>query len=650
MAASSSSTKKYFLNFNLKYTPNLAGKEYELPNRVVVYPSFDYSASHSSGPHIAYCEGVSKDEKDGSFTFKDQRLDIQAPYPYIPNHIKLNFEAYAELKNECGEWCVNQAGIAQLKLRKFLLRTPVGHAIELPLTVPLSRKKEKTVKGTLILTVLDTDLPFKVKPPRDKYENVDKDLVIRRYIDENQEFYREHPPVDSFFDTVRVFCFNTKSGLIPGSLYNLFPIPKSREEYYLHALDVIMVRKYPAKQRKYLALETLDQKLDVIMAMLHLYVNYCKYITDLVDNNVASKTHDPTKCELFDSFDDMRSRNCGDCEDGTCEIHKEVAEIKHNIEDFVSDTMRDVRTILRKFIFVSALCVVDNRTISNTAHSTSNRPQAHECAMAIPNYIFFKALERSGTSEELLAKYSDDEKNEGSDAPIFILEGTGNLIARPKIKPKNVHKVHKKLSNANPEMMDIIEDIAINQFFFNPNSKGFFYDILVTLVTPEFYYSHQYPVLEFLVCNEIGQRGVKFSEFVDIEEHPDLQLLPAPKFLPDVLALSMRVRNNEYPPSTLDPPPSSTIFDQKKPNYKKYQQLMNGTTTEDDYYTALNKYGYLYCFQLRFDDITEKIINDIIEVAQKVGLKIYSSIELIRNCEQEGKIIGGLHISFFKKK
>jgi hypothetical protein len=633
----------YYIKFDLKYEPTLAGDEYEKPSRIAIYPSYDFLKPNTSNPCVLFCKNQKNSE---GFHFENQTLEMQSPLVYIPTHIQLNFEAYAKFKNDCNEWCINQAGFFQFKLRKYLLRTGIGKQVSFELTVPRSQKAEKKVKGIVYFTVLETNLPFKTKPPKDFYAKVDATTKIKEYIEENQDFYLRHPPVDMSFNTVRVFCFFTKSGLIPGSLYNLFPIPKSQEEYYLNSLQVIMKRRYPNGQQEYLMLPTMEEKLDVIMAMLHLYVNYCPYITDLVDNNDADRPHDSRRCELFDSFDDMRSRGCGDCEDGTCEIHKQVAEIKFNKNDFISQTMIDVRAVLNMFVFVSALCVVDNKSISETAHGSQNngRPQAHECAMAIPNYIFFKALKQSGVSRDLLKKYSKVERNYASTSPIFILEGTGNLIARPQIKQAHIKKIGKQLESVAPDLMDRLADVAVCQFFFDPHSRGFFYDILVALITPEFYFRHEYPVFEFLVCNKEGERGVRFSEFVEIEHHKEIQLLAAPKISKTVIDLSMRIRNNEYPPITLEAP---LPVEEIKSKYLKFRDLMNQNSTEQDYYDAIQKYKHLYSFQLRFSDATEEMVLKIIQAVKAAHLKIYSFIELIRSLKNEKKMIGGFNIAIF---
>lgn len=643
--------KLYPLNLQckIKYNPILAGKDHETPFGIYVYISSNISPSGHIFVPYDKCDGVTVH----TFQFLLRK-------PYLPPFSIINFDTYANFINTSDEECINQSGYANLSLPHFV--NNLNEEFKQELFVPNSHIHRK--KGELYIHCISSNVQFisssssssspssssstflikgKEKERKDIIiidENSLIDLkLIQKSLDDttqmvmeyikkyNQPFYKQHPASSKSIECVTVYNYACRKGRIPGCMFDIFKLPISYEQYYLNALLFAIRRRFP--QYNSLDVWNDDSKISaqmrvyLAMDMLCIYVNYAKYITDIVDYNTPDKPYSESNLEYIESFDPVRCRDSCDCEDCSKEILTEVMEIKYNRHSFNSSIMLDIRTIFEKFVFVSTLCGVSENAISMTSSSSSSgiiiddpSMTGHECAVAIPNYIFFKALARGVPSHPLLSYYSEEEKVAGKGENLYVLEGTGNLYPEPREKTASYDTLSKKIQNTfSPLSLKNVN----KQFFYHPTHPDGFYKMMVTLMTPEFFLRFGYRGVEFLICIQQSDgtcyRGVSFSNLLNIDSIPSIRIYEAPTIPIETFRAALRMDDDNFPSMPLKP--ISTVLTNEM---KKIVSSLTRINRKDE---PLPKDIYSsYSFQIRFDALSDKRIKSLILDVNKNNLNM----------------------------
>jgi hypothetical protein len=642
------------ISMQLTYRPLLAGPRHETPCKIEIYPSRGYSISEAHAVNVAPGEMYDMMRFNTSMQFTVTR-------EVIPAHVKLNFDVYANRINDCGQVCQNQAGYANIRLAELIQGTKV-----LKLKVH-NTEQGRAEKGTLEVAI--TSINQSVEDREDtksQYMHLHKlyQQVIREYINSNVAFYQSLPPLSPSIQSVTVFAYQTRTGVIPGSLFDAPILASSNEDYYLNLLAIAYKRRWIARDPSvnFSSSSTEDLleewmkepkkfKILTIMDMLALFNNYCTYETDEIDHNVNGHRYNPNKVELIESFDDVRPRCNGDCEDFSLESLRHVMELKYNRYQFTSPAiLRYVIPIMNEFIFISGLAGVTSAAIAGGSDKTAHL-NGHECAYAIPNYIFFDALKRSVSPncpilhayqyEELLAGASEKEI-------IYIIEGTGNLFPEPRDKERGWEALEDRIQDC--KLGPTAVENYINAYFYQYGKHNSFYKMLITAITPEFYFKFGYPVFEFLLCEynphtKKNNRGVLFTELQNLGVNKHIFMAPCPPIPADVIAASLAIHSHDYPPSSLVLP---QITDEMNAVAK---QLTRGypTPQRSPLYQQTP-----FSFQIRFQEMNQQRIYALNQVlddlnrALPVGKKfsMRCDVEVIHKGQLEF-ILGGYSISIY---
>lgn len=645
-----------FLDFSLIYEPILAGHGIEMPHSIHIYPTQGFSIGDE---HLVIDTSILDPHVDA--------LDIDIQYnfsvskAFIPDNASLNIDVYATYINDCGQQCINQAGFASLKFSDFF----TGEKIKADLIVPASSNPTSFSKGVVELKLKQSNMKIKSREHTHPIESLaSKQHLIYGYIERNREFYNAHPTPISSIQHVTVFGFQTRTLYIPGSLFDVFNIPKTKEDYFVNALLLSYHRRLilehpettPSYDLQLLADSWVNntsqqEKICVVMDMLAMFVNYCTYQTDEVDHNVSTTERwRESKVEKMDSFDDIMARLNGDCEDFSMEILREVMTLKYNNAEYTNELIvQYVIPILYKFIFVSGLAGVTSDSINGAKSGKETSIGGHECVYAIPNYIFFKAFSRNKENKRALDQlFEFDERMAGHETheQIYIIEGTGNLFPEPRSKTHRWSMMEDQIFDCDTED-HLNSKVLTDYFFYNPDAEDNFYKMIITLLTPEFYFRFGVPIFEFLVVKEgeylsekIYMRGVSFQELLHIDDHPTISIVACPEIPSQVLKYSLAIHENDFPPSPLiKPTPSQDILDIAKSI--KYIAPSSSSCSSQN-----NKQSF--SFQIRFKDMKQEIIDELLFIAKKTNFSLRCDAEFIHHPSLYPNLIcGGYNISFY---
>jgi hypothetical protein len=632
------------LDFIIQYQPMLAGEGHETPCGLYIYPSCSFGAQREPlFIPAAHANG-----------HQEHRLTIETDREYVSERAAFNVDAYANFVNPTGMPCRNQAGFVRFRLVDLVKGTP-GKVFQGELVVPNS--KERAVKGTVVIKCVATSLRVNPDPAKalsmaqvGKIEMMQQKRVVD-YIQTNRAFYSRFPASASSVETVTVFSYDSRTGKMPGCMFDCFQIPPSKEEFYLNCLLFSVQRRSPFKRLGLNDLETWVEThsdaefTNVIMDMLCIYVNYCSYITDEVDHNSSMNTqrgYDKRRIELMESFDPMRCRDAGDCEDFTRELLIQVCEIKVNgPRVFTSKVMKAVIDIVNRYMFVSILCGVSKGSMSfSDSEMKGAKLNGHECGLAIPHYIFFKALSRSNPHHPLLSLYTEEERSRGREGgKLYVLEGTGNLFP----EPEEESELHEKLTSL------LCDDVCVGlareidkQFYYNPRHRDNFYKMIITLLAPEPFLLKGYRGFEYLACIEHPpgsgrlRRGVRFDQLLDIDNNAQVQLVEAPEIPLKTFRAATRVDADNFPPMMLHPAQVSTEMEEIAAVLTTCsQQAMANPPTD------------VCTVQLKFCDTTMEKALEMRHRLLRDNLRSVCYVEAVKHSMGVDQIVGGYSLTVF---
>lgn len=665
---------KLCIKMFIRYRPMLAGHDRETPHGIWVYPSFSFS---SGEPVFLSAEKL--------VTPSEVTLRFDCETDSVSNSAMLNFDAHANFRNTSGVFCINQAGYTNMRLADLIDVT--GTRVVKTFVVPNSRYKH--AKGELFFVCTSVTIDGKVPTvrkftPLSEYSSrlETRRALISAYVEQNHRFYEAHPSRFPSIANLSVFSYKGRVDEIPGSMFDVFRIPKTREDFYLNALRIAVQRMKPFERvtaeyvASFMKTAPMEDRIVAVMSMLCVYINWCEYITDETDNNTEDAPYRSDKVELMESFDCIVQRDAGDCEDFTRQMLTDAAGIKYNVDLFSSETMKDVRAVMDDFIFVSVLCGVSNASI--TSAKSTGKLNGHECGLAIPKYIFFKALSRTLIPKEsapqgqsvsasqrqsastfgvsasqrhpLLSLYTEEEQNKGKGLSICVLEGTGNLYPCAKVQSKTNSMVTDLIFDNFPEKLT---NFMKKEYFFSPHSPDNFYKVLLTLLTPEFFLEKGYRGFEFLVCTREASadttsadtsseastgtrsagatRGVPFLEFLEIDKNPNIFLAESPTIPLKVFHAASKIDYDNFPPMTLHPATQRRL-DTDDP------ESMPPPRRDLDRDDVVN-------FQVSFDAVTPEFLTALYVKAASLGLSVRKHPEFVKFNALNNKSVGGY--SFF---
>lgn len=620
--------KKLFdliIDVTVNYRPFLAGSGRERAHGIFFYPSYSYAPS----------EPVFISASD-AMQGKRVTLSYKVNRDAIPGHAMFNADSYAWYTDESDEVGINQSGFAACRLADLTQ----SKGAKFTLIVPNS--DEKRPKGELMLTVHSVSLPVhsEASVSSSKELSAERQHIqqkIKKYIAENKKFYKQYPNSVASVQNITVFEYACRDGIIPGSMFDSFKLAPSDEKYYVQTLAFAIRRRRPDIDIEEFNVDRWiefdeDAKVCIFMDVLRLYVNYCSYIRDIADDNVDGSPWSRANVELIESFDYIRQRDAGDCEDFTREIIQTAMEIKYNLKSSASIAIQEMRRIAEMFVFASILCGVSREAMSLAELSKGNASlHGHECAVAIPNYIFFEALRRHDPDNQILSLHTEEEKTAGVEHKIFILEGTGCLFPEPRDKTPRFSSIQHDF---NRECKDVAKHVS-DMVFYNPQRNNTFYKQMISILTPEFFLRTGLTSLEFLVCRKTPAgtfRGVPFSLLLDIYANKDVEIIPAPIIPIDVFHAASRMDDDNFPPISLH---RGAITSQMRD--------VCATLT-----TRLPCQGQdFFQFQIRFSQLTPARQLKIKQFAAAKKLDVLCVAEPVKMSVSTGDCVGGYTIFIF---
>lgn len=611
------------LKIRIQYIPRLAGDDIERPDGVNIYLSSTYSAY----PTLHY------------FRYTDLQtpavvvLDFNVNRDYVPQNVMLNFEAHAKTMTTKKQICSNQAGYASFNLADLI--ESLNKPQQASLLVPNSEKRH--VKGIIKLTCLESSMKVK----RTKQLSKSTKTTVE-YIRENENFYASHPSDVPALNNLTVYMFEARRGVCPGSMFDVFHVNPSEERYYLDALHTVMTRRYPELYSKPVSTyDGLSEEIQLVIAldMVRLMVNYCYYLTDEVynyDSVTIKRRRKATDLELIESFDIVRNLDSGDCEDFEKEILLEVCEIKYG--KWATSTLNIIQRLFNEFIFASVLCGASNISLGASDYKSPHCRSlcGHECGVAIPKYIFYSMIRKATPDHPIFDILSEEELGRGSKyKEMYINEGTGNLLPEQHIEVPEESDIREKFEESISSSAFKKTFRRLQFYSFEPGADNF-YKIMMTVLTPEIFFQTGVRQFEFLICNSAtSRRGVEFSEMVS--NYQNIALFGAPLIPTELFHNSTRIDADSFPILPLTP--ASDTFE--PPFSKKLRPYADTSVLQD------GKYTHRYVFQVRFEDLSDEIVDDIIKSARLNKLLLVAFPEVVK--ETNKNVLGGYTFILFRK-
>lgn len=664
------------LTLDVKYTPSLAQKEMERAPQLHLYLSDD----------VARGVTIVTDLAEEGANVLQVKMKLRMVRPSVPYDCLLNVQAYAQYKNESAQWCLNQCGYTNVSLPEALAEKK---SYAQALLVNNSEHPDGDDKGTVEVRI--DSFVFEGEPqeqvPVDAEDTSElraeletSEKYARQYIQENRkQCYATVPASSESIERVTVFTFQTQShGYVPGAYFDVFRVPKSHVEFTLKALEHGRRRSHLIDRDK----ETRDDVslldffrgasrracLKVIMWAAGVYVTSCTYITDEVDHNHRGKGARWSKraVELMESFDNMITRDAGDCEDFTRAILVFVHSLKYDYgvraseqdapESDSDEVILRVTDMLNGFVFCSGLCGVSSMALDDLKKEQKSGERVelngHEAAFAIPRATFLKAISRHDPSSRVAVYMQQESKRYPryyrSDDIIYPLEGTGVLNPEPWSKSqqeKDLEAAFQELGERNS--FQVMED-ARTLFTYDPRGSNNFYKMFITLMTPEFMVLRGITVIEFVLYerNEhrasyrggrhIGKRGVWFDELLNIGENEHICITGCPPLTPELEAACSALTKDNIPIWK----PFTTIAS-APPEWLEYERALGGPVSEQE--TAKTRVNYFLPAYL----MSPSHVKELLSLSRASGCKLNCRLELIRQ-NPNGHKVGNFVISFSK--
>lgn len=563
----------------------------------------------------------------------------------VPHTTRWNLAFFTEIRNKHGEFCVNQAGNASIPLAKLLgicsklvsssanSGTSPSKNIVFSLQVPASPQVEKG-KIFMILkqdsvrlenALMSQQILHEISPQNFNNE-------VNKYISSVVDTYKSIPPLYDGIRNIHAFTYVGPMGTLPATFYQRFKVPPCSESYWLNALEIVLARDGLMDLQRFSAGEGGEKYASRMLAeVCALYVNYCKYITDKV-----LKTSPPGRSrakrsadEQIESFDLVRPRNAGDCEDDAKEIQIESFQLKLSFyEPDAHPALKRLHDIRNKYYAFSALGAVSSATINGDYGE--QQFGAHEWLVFVPKDWFMKCVERATPSSPFVLK---EDEGVGSDLEVMVVEGTGML--RPDGEGQEMF----------PKGRDYIENIQEGRsafsnlrriYFYNRVTGSNFYKVVITLYTNEFFLDQSSlpHIGEFIVETTNQGKPAYGAPFIDFITKKDTVRISPQKAIPPELYYHISIaQEDEYPILPLDPP--SNPSKQVSPTDALYPLVEYSSRAR----TESREWNLPVEYFMRFDQGTQERVSEILSVLESTG----SYVDIHRE-PVSGDSVGGWRI------
>ena len=579
---------------------------------------------------------------------------------HTPNTIdidtKFNIDCFAQLRNKHREFCTNQAGCVIIPLSELLEAKREKKKVMARFRVPASPKYEK---GELELdmtspeSIMMENVILKPNRIRSNVNQYEGSKLVDAYKRSCWETFQATEPTWPAIKNIHAFEFVDRTGIYPAAIFHYFKVPASDESYWINAITVALNRdgKYTLDEFREGA-GGVEYGANVMAQCCTLYSNYCKYITDKIDTNNRKRSarHDINKVVLIESFDNVRDRNAGDCEDFGKEemvesfemddLNRMVSRVMHhNAKDIGSPESED-EAILRlydarnKYYSFAALGGVSSATI-NGDYGKLSRMGAHEYLILIPKHYVYEMLVRTyGEGGHPLINPED--KHVGKDVAVMVCEGTGMLRPDGKGGEDYVQKRARAALETGTNAFDSIRKM----FYYDRKRGSHFYQTITTLFTNEFFNrGERYGELTFMYKNEKKKNGltygVRFTDITTKSSKP--QLFVQPEIPSKLFHYINEMKENQHPILPLEPPISSGSNKYEvKPIEKIYRLFSANNQAQPNNnnikYTKVDYY-------VRFDQVNDDRIDDMLRRIKRLKANVEIDREPI-----SGSSIGGYHV------
>jgi hypothetical protein len=647
-AINENSSNKIVLNIPFKYINELAQFEEEKQPFVDIYLS--KKVSNDIFRKKLYSSDRGEEEEEEDVYNNILNFEFNTLSNVIDENTMLNFDCFSSVQNKHGTFCINQAGSIYVPLNQLIDLSNKDKTVTLSLRIPASPDIEK---GKLILDLKSGNILLdnvNVKNIRIKHDlsgNQGKELM-KNYVKSCWETFQKIKPTWDIIKSIHAFEYVSRAGTLPACMYHSFDVPDSTEDYWLNALKICLSRDL---ENNYSLDEFrngntgLEYEARIMVECCTLYVNYCKYITDKIDTNNRNQSnfYDKKKIRLIESFDLVRPRHAGDCED----FGKEEMIESLEIEDLTKILQRDLKFGLfndpglvrlsnarNKYYSFASLGGVSSATI-NGDYGQLDRMGAHEYLIFIPKHYFYEMMLRTygKNGHELI---NENDKNIGKDVPVMVGEGTGMLRPDGKGNESDLQINARRYLEGN-DFSGIAFDGLRKMYYYDRTSGSRFYQTITTLFSNEFFHRNK-NYGEFVMIynnyqnNKGKSYGVRFTDVTSKDEKPQLYVQPR---IPNVLYTFMKeIQENEYPILQLTPPTNKSY--KVQPNELIYQLLID---QEKSIKRAENTVNVEY--YIRFDQVTPNRIKLIFQKMIKTG----SIIKIIREPITNDNV-GGYHLIF----
>lgn len=521
----------------------------------------------------------------------DLKWDLKCAAP-LPRDASLNVDMFVEDRNHQGQWCRIKAGSTTVLL-STLLRVnegdDAGHGLaagagahpdargrggwKFPLAMPTANYYTKGVV-TLFLEgggpefTPPTPIKLKTAPLMIQSRSQDPqafvpgeaalyDEMLRRVITDSERVWDRLEPSWELLRGFRAPLYQSRVGPLPGPCFAMFgqgPV-HATERYMDNCLRIALERREMSMAE---FLHASDGRAAVLMAeTCAVYANYAPYAPDQVNRNHRQHTrdaapHKPAGVTPIESFDVLRVRDAGDCEDSAREIALHLDELRRG--HWQTPGVLRMQRLRHHYCCVMALAVVTSAALSggnSTADITTlkkSQTGGHMYTMLWPVDWVLEELERSSPAAAAAApQWMRDHRVRSRPLEVLILEGTGKLRPEPVDRPAG-RAERVALEQGAPE--GLFRKYRQTMTYANGRESAF-YKACTTVFTGDLVDAERGGVAEIVITRQDGANyGARFQEIC--QRDPVVGLLAQPAFSPSDLRMLERMRLNEHPEPTQD--------------------------------------------------------------------------------------------------
>ncbi len=554
------------------FTSSLAPSKYERNPVLHFYVSADMSHKVVK---VSLGSGV-EDKTSGTLKMHIP-LSATCTLPLSPA-ASLNVDCLTEVQNHLQEWCRIKSGSSTLLLQSLYERNQSA-PIRLQFTLAMPTD-HNFVKGVLTLEVKRQHLRFMHTPVGIRGSNSYKggsaqmfraanaqdyipqnfgmfQRVLSQNITQSMRIFDRMQPSWPVISSLHAPYFESRVGPLPGPAYAMFHHPVSSEAFYENVLRVALLRRGMSME-EFLRADTFGASL-ILAETVCVYANYCPYMPDVVNKN-RRHTHAPYKpswVKPIESFDIMRNRDSGDCEDSACEIAMELDELARGPADgksWKTPGVQRLQELRRLYVPVMALAGVTSAAITGGRNvediGTLKEIGGHMYTMLWPLDYTLQCMERQGVATETLPQHMRALRSQTEKLDILVLEGTGKFSPISERDP--VLSERRYIFQGTGRLFSVFKNTLYHDRNAGPSP---FYKTETSLFTNEFM-RHGQDFAEMVLVQQ-GRNGhqtygVTFIDTVAKSDH--IGLLPQPKFTHEELHCIEAMMHNEHPVPGLDAP------------------------------------------------------------------------------------------------